>query len=66
MKAKKKQSNGSKVYLSILKDYEKQKNDILKGYLEKATKLKKQGLKKIEEAMEGQDKESAKNLLDNL
>jgi|SaaInlV_200m_DNA_2_1039689.scaffolds.fasta_scaffold183285_2 hypothetical protein len=63
--AKKSNKGGiNNAYLGILKEFEGKKEAVLKGYLRKMDKVKKQGMKKIEAEMSKSDAEAAKKLLD--
>ena len=59
-------SSKKEVYLKILNDYEKEKDRVLKTFLEKAAKVKKQGMKKLEKAMTAEELKSTEKLLENL
>jgi hypothetical protein len=54
------------LYIKILTDYEKEKNEILKAYLARVKKAKSKGMKTLEKAMGSGDKAAAEKLLEQL
>lgn len=54
------------IYLQIIDDYEKQKNQVLKNYLDKVAQIKKAGLKKLEQAMGNQDAKAMEKMIEGI
>lgn len=62
-----KQGGGiNKIYLGILKDFEQEKEKVLKNYVEKVAKIKKEGIKKIETKMNKAEEKAVEKLLDEI
>lgn len=59
-------SSKKQFYIQILDDYEKQKNLVLKKYLEKIAHIKKAGLKKLEQAMGNQESQKMEKMIEDL